>query len=119
MKVPREIYLRVKHLYEDDETFLYDRVNDCPMKVGWSAYMKVKKLYGVGFVPEVAARPGDDTLFVNIEDRVNGGKMRIPWNIWLKVRHYYDCTPPPKAALASKEEEAAPASKEEEAAPAS
>ena len=47
--------------------------------------MKVKKLYAAGFVPEVAARPGDEDLFVNIEDRVNGGKMRVPWNIWLKV----------------------------------
>ena len=54
-------------------------------QVPWSTYMKVKKLYGVGFVPEVAARPGDEDLFVNIEDRVNGGKMRVPWNIWLKV----------------------------------
>ena len=33
MKVPREIYLKVKHFYKDDLTFLYDRVNDCPMKV--------------------------------------------------------------------------------------
>ena len=33
MKVPRPIYLKVKHFYNDDETYLYDRVNDCPMKV--------------------------------------------------------------------------------------
>ena len=55
------------------------------LQVGWSTYMKVKKLYGVNFVPEVAAHPGDETLYVNIADRVNGGKMRIPWKTWLKV----------------------------------
>ena len=33
MTVPRDIYLKVKHFYNDDETYLYDRVNDCPMKV--------------------------------------------------------------------------------------
>ena len=50
--------------------------------------MKVKKCYrwdSGDFVPEVAAHPGDETLYLNIADRVNGGKMRVPWNIWLKV----------------------------------
>jgi len=98
MKVPREIYLRVKHFYEHDLTYLYDRVNDCPMQVPWSTYMKVRRLYPAGFVPEVAAMPADETLFVNIEDRVNGGKMRIPWHIFLQVRHYYVSTPAPSGS---------------------
>ena len=59
------------------------------LEVAWSTYMKVRKYYqsdAGDFVPEVAARPGDETLYLYIEDRVNGGKMRVPWKIWLKVR---------------------------------
>ena len=49
--------------------------------------MKVKKYYTSetgDFVPEVAARPGDDTLYLYIKDRVNGGKMRVPWKSLLQ-----------------------------------
>ena len=31
---------------------------------------QVKHLYGDGHIPEIAAKPGDDTLYVNIWDKV-------------------------------------------------
>ena len=45
-----------------------------PLKVSWSTFMKVRKYYNRDsgeFIPEVAAQPADETLYVNIEDRVN------------------------------------------------
>ena len=59
-----------------------------PLKVSWSTFMKVRKYYNRDSgesIPEVAAQPADETLYVNIEDRVNGGKMRVTWKVWLKV----------------------------------
>ena len=41
MTVPRKIYLKVKHLYNNDATYMYDRINECPMKVSWHQYCKV------------------------------------------------------------------------------
>ena len=41
MTVPRAIYLKVKHHYDNDWTYIYDRVNECPMKVSWHQYCKV------------------------------------------------------------------------------
>merc|ERR1712142_1137173 len=52
-------------------TYMLDRVNNVPMKISWSIYNKVKHLYGEGHIPEIAAQPGDDTLYVSVLDRVN------------------------------------------------
>merc|ERR1711872_881509 len=52
-------------------TYMLDRVNMVPMKISWAIYNKVKHLYGDGHIPEIAAKPGDDTLYVNIWDKVN------------------------------------------------
>jgi len=89
MNVPRKIYLRVKHFYDNDTTFIYDRVNDCPMPVSWHNYGKVRHLYKDCKV-EIAPRPGDDTLYVNIWDKINECKMRVPWKIYQNVKHFYE-----------------------------
>jgi len=70
-------------------TYMLDRVNMAPMKISWAIYNKVKHLYGVGHIPEIAAKPGDDTLYVNIWDKINECKMRIPWHVWLKVKKHF------------------------------
>ena len=44
MTVPRAIYLKVKHHYDKDMTFMYDRINECPMRVSWHQYCKVSAL---------------------------------------------------------------------------
>jgi len=87
MTVPRAVYLRVKHHYDKDMTFMYDRVNECPLRVSWHQYCKVRHLYADSdVIPD--ARPGDDTLYTLIPDRVNYTTMRVSFNNFLKVRHY-------------------------------
>ena len=34
MRVPRPIYLKVKKYYQDEVTYIFDRINGVPMKVG-------------------------------------------------------------------------------------
>merc|ERR1712142_366679 len=70
-------------------TYMLDRVSMVPMKIPMAIYNKVAHLYGEGHIPELAAKPGDDTLYVNIWDKVNECKMRIPWSAWLKVKKYF------------------------------
>jgi len=70
-------------------TYMLDRVNMAPMKISWAIYNKVKHLYPVGHIPEIAAKPGDDTLYVNIWDKINECKMRVPWHVWLKVKKHF------------------------------
>jgi len=89
MTVPRNIYLKVKHHYDNDSTYIYDRVNECPMPVSWHNYCKVKNLYKDCKV-DLCPRPGDDTLYVYIYDKVNSCKMRVPWKIYQQVKHYYE-----------------------------
>ena len=55
MTVPRNVYLQVKHHYDKDETYLYDRVNDCPMKVSWHDYCKVRCQAGLLILGQRAA----------------------------------------------------------------
>merc|ERR1719383_922975 len=87
MTVPRAVYLKVKHHYDKDMTYMYDRINECPMRVSWHQYCKVRHLYaGSDVIPD--ARPGDDTLYTLIPDRVNFTTMRVNFNNFLKVRHY-------------------------------
>ena len=92
MTVPRKIYLKVKHHYMRDGTFVLDQLANCPKQVTWAEYCKFRHHYA-NMTPEIAAKPGDKTLFVNIPDRVNNCKMRIPWDIYLGVKHYFK--PPP------------------------
>ena len=61
-------------LKEKSEPKNYLRSNFFPHKVSWSTFMKVRKYYNRDsgeFIPEVAAQPADETLYVNIEDGVN------------------------------------------------
>merc|ERR1711875_4976 len=36
MRVPRPVYLKVKKYYQDEVTYIFDRINGVPMKVFWS-----------------------------------------------------------------------------------
>merc|ERR1719447_1553279 len=89
MSVPRRVYLRVKHHYKNDKTWILDKETVQPMEVTWNEYMQKKASFELTS-PEVACRPGDSTLMVNIPDKVNGGKMRVTWANWLKVRNYIE-----------------------------
>jgi len=92
MTVPRKVYLNVKHHYMRDGTFVLDQMANVPKQTTWYEYCKFRHHYE-SMTPEIAARPGDKTLYVNIRDKVNNCKMRIPWNIYLQVKHYFK--PPP------------------------
>ena len=43
MRVPRPVYLNVKKFYQDETTYIFDRINQVPMKVTphYSAYRSV------------------------------------------------------------------------------
>jgi len=88
MEVPRKVYLKVKHHYMRDKTFVLDQLFNCPKEVPWSEYCKFRHHYA-RMTPEIAPKPGDKTLNVNIPDKVNDCKMRIPWDIYLQVKHYF------------------------------
>lgn len=92
MTVPRKVYLKVKHHYMRDGTFVLDQLANCPKQTTWYEYCKFRHHYA-SMTPEIAARPGDDTLYVNIPDKVNNCKMRISWDIYLRVKHLFK--PPP------------------------
>jgi adenylate kinase len=92
MEVPRKTYLAIKHHYLRDSTYVIDQVGNCPKRITWNEYCKFKHHYA-NMTPEIAARPGDETLYVNIPDKVNNCKMRITWENWEKVKHLFK--PPP------------------------
>ena len=41
MRVPWRHMQKVKHYYENDETFIWDKVNKCEMKIPWNVFMNV------------------------------------------------------------------------------
>lgn len=92
MTVPRKVYLSVKHHYNRDHTYVIDQLANCPKQISWYEFCKFRHHYE-NMTPEIAARPGDKTLYVNIRDKVNNCKMRIPWDIYLQIKHYFK--PPP------------------------
>ena len=46
---------------------------------------QVKHLYGDGHIPEIAAKPGDDTLYVNIWDKVRDYNHRKYGALWART----------------------------------
>merc|ERR1719175_148490 len=102
--------IRPKYLHENSKTplfecqkvlskrtYIYDRINECPMKVFWPNWMKVAHYY-LDFMPRLAPRPGDDTLYVWIRDKVNLTHMRVSWENYQKVKHYLMPKPNMKGA---------------------
>ena len=54
-------------------------------------HVQVKHLYGDGHIPEIAAKPGDDTLYVNIWDKVrarSGLESPPNYNISMIIKHH-------------------------------
>ena len=41
MRVPWRIMEKVKHHYENDTTFIWDKVNHCELEVPWLVFMQV------------------------------------------------------------------------------
>ena len=85
------------HCNKSNQFALADSTVNTVLQVFWPNWMKVAHYY-LDFMPRLAPRPGDDTLYVWIRDKVNLTHMRVSWENYQKVKHYLMPKPNMKGA---------------------